>query len=48
MVAVVMRFADKARMSLEARKPKDTPAIWLPTGWEMFILGGEVAVGICK
>jgi hypothetical protein len=33
-------------MSLEARKPKDTPAIWLPTGCEMFMLGGEVKVYI--
>jgi hypothetical protein len=40
-----MRFADKARMSLEAKKPKDTPAIWLPTGCDMFMVGGDV-VGI--
>jgi hypothetical protein len=33
-------------MSLEARKPKDTPAIWLPTGCEMFMLGGEAVVGV--
>jgi len=46
-VAVVMRFADSARMSLEARNPKDTPAIWLPTGCEMFMLVVRLVVNRC-
>ena len=37
-VAVTIRLADNARMSVEVRKPKDTAPIWLETGCEVFIL----------
>jgi len=38
----VIRRAESARMSLDVRKPKETPASWLPIGCEMFMLATVV------
>lgn len=38
MLAEVIRFADKERISVEVSTPNDTALIWLDTGCEGFIV----------